>query len=388
MVVVARQRRDIRIFALLLCVGLAVHAALRPQWDWDVLAYAGCAEELRGGDAREIHAAAYGALEEQAPAHVVAELRGESLIVDPNVRRYRERLAQDPAAFDAQLPFYRGRIVYVSLLALAGALGFGVLNAAFAISLLAGLAFAAIILRWTTRFLPTTVALPATLIAVLLTGVPQVMSMGTPDMLAASFVLGGAYLLAESPRRAWAVALLALAVATRANHAILAVLLVIWSAPARPFGTRLDFRVVSGPLIALFAVAWICVAALDTYPLWTVFHHTFVDYAVFPAAQTPPVDVGFAIDRTLRSLPMFKAWQPLAFTLCGLAAIVIGARSRAWSSRPARLAAAVLIAIALNFAIFPALWPRLMVAPWTLAWIALLYAQRERPRVFPSTQGL
>jgi Gpi18-like mannosyltransferase len=214
------------------------------------------------------------------------------------------------------------------------------------------------------------------------------MSMGTPDMLAASFVLGGAYLLAESPRRAPAVALLALAVATRANHVILAVLLVVWSAPARPFGTRLDFRVVSGPLIALLAVASICVAALDTYPLWTVFHHTFVDYAVFPAAQTPPVDVGFAIDRALRSLPMFKAWQPLAFTLCGLAAIVIGARSRAWSSRPARLAAAVLIAIALNFAIFPALWPRLMVAPWTLAWIALLYAQRERPRVFPSSRGL
>lgn len=383
MAVVAHDRRATWIFALLLCAALTANAVLRPQWDWDMLAYAGCAEELRGGDAGEIHAAAYGALESEAPPHVADELRGDSPSVDAKVRRYRERMASDGAAFHAQLPFYRGRIVHVALLALADMFGIGVMHAALAISLLSGLAFVAILLRWTTRFLPTSVALPATLLGVLASGVPQVMSMGTPDMLAASFVLGGAYWLAESPRRAWAVALLALAVATRANHAILAALLLLWSAPQVPRSRRFTFRILDGPMLVLILVGLFCTQGRDTYPWWTVFHHSFVEYAAFPPAQTPTFDWQFAADRALRSLPMFKAWQPLVFTLCGLAAIVIGARSRSWNSRPARLAAFVLLAIALNFALFPALWPRLMIAPWTLSWIALLYAQRDRIRRFP-----
>lgn len=388
MAVVARDRRATWIFALLLCAALTANAVLRPQWDWDVLAYAGCAEQLRGGDTDGIHAAAYGALEADAPEEVVRDLRGESTAEraegGPAARDYRLRMATDARAFEAQLPFYRGRVVFIGLLALASLLGIGVLHAAFAISLLSGLAFALILLRWTTRFLPVPVAIAATLACVLLTGAPQVMSMGTPDMLAASFVLGGAYLLAESPRRIGAVVLLALAIATRANHAILAALLLLWSASQIPSSRRFTVRIIDGSMLVLIFVGLFCTQGRDTYPWWTVFHHSFVEYTVFPAAQTPPSDWGFALDRAWRSLPMFKAWQPLLFTLCGLAAIVIGARSRAWNSRPARLAAFVLLAIALNFALFPALWPRLMVAPWTLLWVALLCAQRDRIRRVPS----
>jgi hypothetical protein len=388
--VVGDARRVTLIFALLLSAALAANAVLRPQWDWDVLAYAGCAEAVRGGDRNEIHAAAYGALEAQAPAEVVRDLRGESTAEraegGPAVRDYRVRMATDARAFEAQLPFYRGRVVFIGLLALASLIGIGVLHAAFAISLLSGLAFALILLRWTTRCLPVPVAIPATLACVLMTGVPQVMSMGTPDMLAASLVLGGAYLLAESPRRALATGLLVLAVATRVNHINLIAALIFWSTLRLNSTGRRAFRAVDGPFILLIATALACTKWLDTYGHWTVFHHTFVEYTAFPALETPAKDVALMRGRVLQSLPMFKAWQPLVFTLCGLAAIVVGFRSRSWSSGPARLAAFVLIAIAVNFALFPALWPRLMVAPWTLLWVALLYAWREHKRAVPDVE--
>ncbi|MCB9903061.1 MAG: hypothetical protein H6831_01500 [Planctomycetes bacterium] len=375
-------RRTTLIFALLLSAALTVNAVLRPQLDWDVLAYAGCVEELHGGDAHAIHAAAYGALEAQASPEDARRLRGEA-DCDPDTAHYRQRMADDPAAFHAQLPFYRGRVAYIALLALAGAIGFGALDAALLIALISGLAFTAILLRWTTRFLPHGVALPATLVGVWLAAVPQVMSMSTPDMLAAALLLGGAYLLAETPRRALGVALLCLAVATRANHAILAAALVVWSTPARPFGTRLPFRVVGTPLAALLVVGLLCTRARDTYPWWTVFHHSFVEYTAFPTVETPSRDVRAAVMRALHSLPMFKALHPLVASLSGLTAIWLGARSRSWNSRPARLAAFVGLAVALHFALFPALWPRLMVAPWALLWIALLKARSEHPRVFP-----
>jgi len=388
--VVGEARRVTLIFMLLLSAALTVNATLRPQWDWDMLAYAGCAEALRGDDTDEIHAAAYAALEAEAPPEVALRLRGESSTQlaggGPDVTAYRQQLSGDAQAFHAQLPFYRGRVVFIGLLSLASLLGIGVMHAAFAISLISGLVFAAILLRWTTRFLPTPVAIPAMLLGVLLTGVPQVMSMGTPDMLAASLVLGGAYLLAESPRRALAIGLLLLAVATRVNHVNLVAALILWSALRLPSTGRRALRAVGGPFILLFVTALTCTKWMDTYGLWTVFHHTFVEYSAFPALETPAIDVAFMRERVLGSLPMFKAWQPLVFTLCGLAAILIGARSRSWTSSPARLAAFVLIAIAVNFAIFPALWPRLMIAPWTLLWVALLYAQKEPHRAISAVE--
>jgi hypothetical protein len=366
-----------RRYAAALLVLLAIfvwRADQAPVWEWDMLGYLGCVEQLKGASPEEGHAAAYGAVEAEAPAGAAAELRGESKDTEGDSRgslAYRHKLAEDPRAFEEQLPYYRGRVVYIGLLWAAEAAGVAPVRALRMISLLAGIAFGIVLALWLARYLPGFGAVLLTLPGLEWLGVGQAMSLATPDALAAALVFGGAYVLAETPRHVLGIALLILAVATRADHVLLAGAVLVWVRLAPEREQALSNRGLVAGLVMLALTLWFCTAGRGAHDWWTVFHHTFIEYKAFPASETPPRDIGFAISRVMRSLPMFRAFQPLLFSVLGIVALIVGWRRAGLQSRGALLALAAMAAGMAHFALFPALWPRLMMPYWAVTLMGL-----------------
>ena len=362
--------------AWLLIVGYVVFAAVSATrnrvWDWDVLAYTGCVEELHGGTPEEVHEAVYAQLEEHAPRQANEDLRSRN--------EYRARLASDPEAFSAQLPFYRGRVLPIALLAGFDRLGVSPIQGAFGLSFLSGLVIALVFLFWVSRYVAFSPIVAASALWLLLCDWSTTLAMATPDTLAAALIVAGVFLLLETRYLFPALILLGLSLATRADHVIFVGPLLALRYFHPLHGRALSIRALVTTLILYAGVVLLCTKGRDTYGWWTVFHHTFVEYKIDPVAQTPALDLGFWFERTVGSLPMFKAWEPLLTTLVALTAIGVGFWRARWRSRGAGLAAAALIGVGVHFIIFPALWPRLFLAHWTLIGIGLLLAGTERTR--------
>lgn len=374
-----RLTRPVFLAYVLVLFALAQQAWFQPLWEWDLLGYTGAVEEMRGASPEDVHAAVYSELARVAPEDVAEELRSKI--------EYRSELTRDAGAFNAQLRFYRGRVVFLGLLLGLDSMGLPPMRAAFLISALAGIAFGVLLALWLMGYLPPSLAVLVAILAVSFGGAREVMSMATPDMLAATLLLAGAFCLVETKRRVLAIALLLLALATRADHILLVGPLLVWFA-LRPAGATpgLTRGQLAGALSLCLAVFLACTAGRDTYSWWTVFHHTFVEYKAFPATQTPPADYAMAISRTLQSLPMFKATLPLLFSLIAVVASVWGWRAKRFTSLGAGLGAVSLAAALAHFALFPALWPRLMLAYWTLGLVALCISWCERAASEPSEE--
>lgn len=372
----SKGRLGARLIFGALLVFFAVQAWRGPIWEWDLLAYVGCVEELDDRDPAAVHRAVYAELERVAPPVEAEELRSKN--------DYRRQLAAaDEAgsgAFNAQLPFYRGRVLYIGAIAGLTKAGLSPVRAAYWISLIAGIVVGLITYRWFTR--SSVPAVGAVLGGAVLVagGWLQVGAMATPDALAAALLLGGVYLLLEARRATWAVVVLGLCLAVRADHIVLIAPLFLWHywrAPEeRPFSDRMLWATLSAWAVVIVLCTW----GRGTYGWWTVYHHTFFGFKTDPAQQTPPLDLGLWLTRTVQSLPMFKAWQPLLFTVVGLAAVGNGWRKSGWRGRATGLAVVTLFGIGLHFVLLPALWPRLFLAHWTLVGLALwLSLRRSEP---------
>ena len=345
----------------------------RRSYDWDLVAYGGCALELEGKAVEELHAEAFAALEEGAPAVVVEQLTTGS--------PYREAVASDAEAFAAQLPFYRGRVLYVGSLALLARLGLELVGAAYLVSTLSGLALLVLCGVWiarrsSDRFSTKTgnALLLAAVLAFLLPG-----AHATPDALAAALLLWGAFCLLELDRPRLGLLLFALSLAARVDSAVLCVPLAAW-ALGRPGGMRVSLRTASAFGALAFLIVLGCTFALGSHGPWVVFHHTFVEYAAFPEASTPDFDAAAWLWEVLRRLPEFSSSAPLVFLLAALWALVSGWRRSRASDLGFGLAAVVLAATAVHFVLFPALWPRLMLPYWALSALALGWSEPSQPR--------
>ncbi|MFT7484925.1 MAG: hypothetical protein ACI9F9_000771 [Candidatus Paceibacteria bacterium] len=369
-----RLKRPVFLAYALFLLALAQQAWSAPEWSWDLLGYMGSLEEMRGASPAEIHETVFSELDRVAPEEVARDLR--------HAIDYRTQLSTDAEAFHAQLRFYRGRVVFLGLLAGFESLGLPPIRAAFLISILSGIAFGLLLALMLMRLAPASLGVLAAFIAMKVSGAPSVMAMATPDMLAAALILGGVLALMEGCRWWVATLLFLLALGTRTDHILLVGPLLLWSAWGSAQAGFRAGRMQLGASLALCAAIFLfCTAGRNTYGWWTVFQHTFVEYMAFPELQTPGIDLGFALKRSLQSLPMFKALEPLLFSLVGLASIALGWRIDRLRSRWTSLGALAMFAALAHFALFPALWPRLMLPYWILGWVGLVGAWCESRRL-------
>lgn len=337
---------------------LLLQATLSPRWQWDVLAYVGCALESRARDPVHLAEWTYAEVRAAVGDECFAELR-EGL-------PYRREVAGDPESFRQQLGFYRGRVLFVGAMRALGALGVAPAKAAVAVSALAAVLCALLLFRWLSPAIGGPAAAIATCLLGNAAGLPAVAASPTPDALAAALVLAGLLALFDRGRPWLAWTLFALAVATRADAVFVAgaalVAEAFWATANSGARRRRVLRaaLASGALLALV----LAIQRLSGAPPYRVLlRHTFLGYLARPEEAS---GVGWAEwgGYLARSLPQFSEPRLALVLLLGGLGWLAGRASL--GARAAALPAAVVLALFARYAVFPALWERLLV-PHTLA---------------------
>lgn len=113
----------------LLCL---VVPLLNPVANWDMLGYAGSVKSLLGMNVDDIHRSVYSEFAAYASAGSFEVITGGT--------SYRQTMYEDAAAFSQQIPFYKIRILYVSMLTGLHQLGFELFAAMHVISAVFGAA--------------------------------------------------------------------------------------------------------------------------------------------------------------------------------------------------------------------------------------------------------
>ncbi len=368
----------------LVLAGALFAAWSAPRVDWDLLAYVAAAEDPRAEEPAALLELARSELETLARPEHARRLQGfedPSRPDDAPADRssdYQRRVAADPAAFAAQLGFYRGRLLYLGMIRAVHALGPGLARSVLLVSLLGGLLFGVVLFVWLASHLPGPYAPLVGAVALLLTGAGQVMAMTTPDMAAAALVLTGAWLLVERRRPAAGLAVLVIALLVRDDHAPLVAALVLASRVPASGLPQLGTRAAIAGLASVVAAVLACRLLGEVHPWWATWRHTFVEYMAFPLEEAGPADPGFALGHALRSVPKLVQGRPAIVLLLAAAAVALARRGPREARAGGGLALAAAAAWLVHFAAFPADWERLLLPYAALVVVGFAAAWRAR----------
>lgn len=300
----------------ILCLGLvsAVWTSLDREWNFDCVGYAAAARALLGESGDALHANVYADLARAAPSKARRDIAEGSA--------YRKTLSRDSEAFLSQVPLYRNKPLYLSLLALLTAAGANGIDGGFWISSMAFGALASLLVH----VLSSVTSAPRSwLITIALIALPPIREAGriaTPDALCALFGFAAArcIILGSSEKAA---ALLLLAVLARPDMVLFVFAVLAWLAKSQP--ARRHRSVVWAAISALAAGS----AMTLGYPWRAVFVHTFVKRLTSPDDfALAHVTVGEYFGSLLRGLRGDFVLHPSVCWLFLLVSALGGARAR------------------------------------------------------------
>ncbi|WP_156381053.1 hypothetical protein [Aminobacter sp. DSM 101952] len=129
-------------FFAVVCLAISAYALVRPDYNWDMVAYVATALEDRHSDPVELHAETWKLIGERASDTQLYALQQSN--------PYNLNQWQNPADFQSQLSMYRVKVAYIATLrALEPVVG--LVNAAILLSVLPSLALGGFCLFWLAR---------------------------------------------------------------------------------------------------------------------------------------------------------------------------------------------------------------------------------------------
>jgi hypothetical protein len=162
---------------------ILVYGVLKPERNWDMVAYVAAAYHKDGYRGADLTKQTYGEIKKE-----VSDKRFSLLTTG----EYRETVFRDPSSLEQQLPFYSIRFAYIELIRLFKNLGLSYTKSTYVISaIFASLA----VLVLGLIVLETAVPIALLPIAVAVTGYTEVARLSTPDAMACFFSLLGIYSL-------------------------------------------------------------------------------------------------------------------------------------------------------------------------------------------------
>lgn len=175
------------VFFALVCLAISVYALVRPDYNWDMVAYVATALEDRYSDPAELHAQTWQRITEGASESQLYHLQYSN--------PYNRNQWENPADFQSQLSMYRVKIAYTALLRTIKPLT-GLVTASILLSVLPSLAFGVLCLYWLHR---EDALQGAFLLApmLLLADYGHMTTAVVPDMLVSLISLFAIYLLAR-----------------------------------------------------------------------------------------------------------------------------------------------------------------------------------------------
>jgi hypothetical protein len=243
-----------RLAACLFAMGIvlvAAYAVVRPDYNWDMVAYVGTALEDKYQDPVELHRETWSRIDAGASERQQYHLKYSNPY---NVHQW-----ENPVDFQSQLSMYRVKYLYIAALRALDPI-IGVVNAAFVLSVVPSLMFGALTLWWLWRenaLQSAFLMLPLLMLADYL----SLSTVVTPDILVTVIGIAAVYCLFR--KHDWfAATLLVLSVAIRPDNLVM---IIAAAMTAALFGWRKAPMLVA--LIAGFAVV-LAISKTGHHPGW------------------------------------------------------------------------------------------------------------------------
>jgi hypothetical protein len=360
--------------ALLLIAAVAAYRTTDRDWNWDALAYIGCAASWSESDPAKIHDQAYTEARRQMPADVY------QLLTESNA--YRRDLARNPSHFVEQLPFYNGKVLYVALIVGLHRMGASYVGAMKILSAAGFFALGLVFFRWAQDYVRP---LPASILSAALMMSAPVWNLArtfSPDALSVAIITAGFYaLFAVAPARAinqrWAaaipaIALLIAAIFVRNDTLLLTVFVIGYLAVASRSPVRLK-RSQAAALILLLVASVLALGHLTGGYGWRMsFYHGLVERVPAPAeVQEPVITVADYLHAAARSAREAADWSSLGiFTFLAAGCLLL--RKRRTLMRDLLLVNVAFSLVRLLF--YPGFEERYYVSTYVVAAICLIAA--------------
>jgi hypothetical protein len=318
---------------------VAAYSWVRPDYNWDMVAYVAAALESSTENPEQLHAETWKAIGEGARASQLYNLQyGNS---------YNRHQWENPADFESQLSMYRVKVAYIGLMRLLEPVA-GISGSAILLSILPALGFGLLCFYWLWRegALQGAFVLAPLLI---LADVFHMMTAATPDMLLALVSMAALYMLAKQ-RDVAACLLLFLSVFVRPDNLILIFALLL---AAIAFGWRVL------PLVLTFAgslAACVLISRYGGHPgWWAHFYFSCFELQNSMAGFDPDFSLAVMVKGYARGAAVAlldNDWPPLfAAMLAGWALLYRAGRSGV--GRESALMFAMAIGTLGKFASFP-----------------------------------
>lgn len=314
----------------------------RRDYNWDMLAYIATSYQLGGMTAEAAHELTYRQVRETIPP------TDYQLLTESNA--YRQLMTRDQAAFTQQLPGYRMKLVYPSLLLFAQRAGINPVFASVFISRCAYLAIGVLVLIWFGSFLSPPAALITTWATMSMSFSLALAQLSTPDALSTLVVLLAIWLAFQKHRFRPALALLLLSILIRPDNLLwLAALAGYAAITDRAHRSLAIAATVVGVGLAVSTAAW------SGSPDWaTLFHHAFMERIPYPDSFEPTLSPLGYLRVYLRethpaNLPAFV----MLFGLLSGWLVVARVRELGWADRHVQLMLVVGAFAAMHWLLYP-----------------------------------
>src|SRR5690349_13748737 len=159
-------------------VASAIYCFKRPLYNWDMLPYSALVMKMDGYDAKKAFAYAYESAKQNIPS-------GPYHLLTDSTNAYRYNLANNPGAFNEQLPFYVVKPLYTSLAYLAYKSGFSLPQATLVPSFISYLLICLLFFHWLSRYLPWPASFFVSLLIMISSPLIEIAKLSTPDCLSA-----------------------------------------------------------------------------------------------------------------------------------------------------------------------------------------------------------
>lgn len=344
--------RPIVVPAAVLCgIALGWLVFVTPEWNFDVVVYAGAARAWLGEPPDRIHHEVYRELREEAPA--------EDLEAITSLSEYREHVARDTGQFMVQLPIGHVKPLFVLLVEAGVKMGGKSILVPFRISAVAYGVFGALLLLALTRVALVPIAFVIGLALLLSPPFLEVGRMPTPDALSACLMLAALYALLFAARPRLGAALFLLAITARTNNAILCIAIAAWWGWRNPDARRI--AALGGGLAVAISLA---VTRLTGGYSWGVlFTHAFLRRLSDAASVRSDVTLSNYLGVFLPALGganiLYPSVASLFVAVAALGFAAYGCRQdRAVATNLVVLQGAVWGALLVHFIVFPLLADR------------------------------
>ena len=248
---------------------VAIFAFKRPYYNWDMLPYMALVLKMDHADSNVVHKMTFSIAKADVPTVEYGYLTGGE---------YRKKMAESPADFYSQLPFYVVKPFYTWMVYLCYKTGFSLPMSTVLPSILSYLLIGLLLFTWLKKYLSTSFAFLAGLLIMYSVFMVSMARISTPDSLSSLLLFAAMYLIIEKGSLTGMFLLMWLSILTRIDNLITCLFILSFLAFAGKWQKRIPVKLYI-LMVFIFISSYITIAYTTRMNGWHfLYYPTFVRY--------------------------------------------------------------------------------------------------------------